>query len=78
MTFKDSPWLMSIVVPRPPHFDGQPDDVFTLWGYGLFIDTPASTPARPWPSAPGRRSSANSWASSASRPSPTRSAPPRP
>jgi oleate hydratase len=38
MTFKDSSWLMSIVVPRPPHFAGQPDDVFTLWGYGLFID----------------------------------------
>ncbi|MBV2155330.1 oleate hydratase [Kitasatospora sp. SUK 42] len=40
MTFKDSPWLMSIVVPRPPHFAGQPEDVFTLWGYGLFLDTP--------------------------------------
>ncbi|PBC75871.1 oleate hydratase [Streptomyces sp. TLI_235] len=40
MTFKDSPWLMSVVVPRPPHFDGQPEDVFTLWGYGLFMDTP--------------------------------------
>ncbi|MFE0459031.1 oleate hydratase [Kitasatospora sp. NPDC058965] len=40
MTFKDSPWLMSVVVPRPPHFAGQPDDVFTLWGYGLFGDTP--------------------------------------
>jgi oleate hydratase len=26
MTFKDSSWLMSIVVPRPPHFAGQPDD----------------------------------------------------
>ena len=38
ITFKDSRWLMSIVVPRPPHFAGQPDDVFTLWGYGLFID----------------------------------------
>lgn len=38
MTFKDSNWLMSIVVPRPPHFAGQPSDVFTLWGYGLFID----------------------------------------
>lgn len=38
MTFKDSSWLMSIVVPRPPHFAGQPSDVFTLWGYGLFID----------------------------------------
>lgn len=38
MTFKDSAWLMSIVVPHPPHFDGQPEDVRTLWGYGLFVD----------------------------------------
>jgi len=38
MTFKDSNWLMSIVVPHPPHFKGQPDSVFTLWGYGLFVD----------------------------------------
>ena len=38
MTFKDSSWLMSIVVPHPPHFAGQPEDVSTLWGYGLFID----------------------------------------
>ncbi|MCW2889927.1 MAG: oleate hydratase [Streptosporangiaceae bacterium] len=40
MTFVDSRWLMSIVVPHQPHFDGQPDDVFTLWGYGLFVDEP--------------------------------------
>jgi oleate hydratase len=38
MTFKDSSWLLSIVVPRPPHFAGQPEGVFTLWGYGLFVD----------------------------------------
>ncbi len=38
MTFKDSKWLLSIVVPHQPHFSGQPKDVFTLWGYGLFID----------------------------------------
>ena len=38
MTFKDSSWLMSAVVPHQPHFAGQPDDVFTLWGYGLFVD----------------------------------------
>ena len=38
MTFKESSWLMSIVVPHPPHFAGQPEGVFTLWGYGLFID----------------------------------------
>ncbi|MFJ1706656.1 oleate hydratase [Kitasatospora sp. NPDC088346] len=40
MTFKDSPWLLSVVVPHQPHFSGQPEDVFTLWGYGLFIDVP--------------------------------------
>ncbi|MEU3465581.1 oleate hydratase [Streptomyces sp. NPDC006733] len=39
MTFKDSNWLMSVVVPFQPHFDGQPEDAFTLWGYGLFVDT---------------------------------------
>lgn len=40
MTFKESRWLMSIVLPHAPHFTGQPDDVFTLWGYGLFVDQP--------------------------------------
>jgi oleate hydratase len=39
MTFKDSNWLLSIVVPHQPHFDGQPDGVYTLWGYSLFTDT---------------------------------------
>jgi oleate hydratase len=39
MTFKDSSWLMSIVVPHPPHFDGQPAGVYTLWGYGLLLET---------------------------------------
>jgi len=39
MTFKDSNWLMSIVVPHQPHFAGQPEGVFTLWGYSLFVDT---------------------------------------
>lgn len=38
MTFKDSSWLLSIVVPHAPHFAGQPEDEFTLWGYGLFVD----------------------------------------
>ena len=38
MTFKDSNWLMSIVVPHQPHFTGQPEGEFTIWGYGLFVD----------------------------------------
>lgn len=38
MTFRDSSWLMSIVMPHMPHFSGQPEGVYTLWGYGLFVD----------------------------------------
>jgi oleate hydratase len=34
-TFKDSNWLMSIVVPHQPHFISQPADVQVFWGYGL-------------------------------------------
>jgi oleate hydratase len=36
VTFQDSAWLMSIVVPKQPHFLHQPDTVQVFWGYGLF------------------------------------------
>ncbi|KAE9366642.1 67 kDa myosin-cross-reactive antigen family protein [Stipitochalara longipes BDJ] len=36
VTFKDSNWLMSIVVPHQPHFLNQPENVQVFWGYGLF------------------------------------------
>ena len=54
MTFKDSSWLMSIVVPHPPHFAGQPDGVFTLWGYGLFIDNKGDYIDKPMAQASGQ------------------------
>jgi oleate hydratase len=38
VTFKDSNWLMSIVVPHQPHFLNQPENVQVFWGYGLFPD----------------------------------------
>ena len=38
MTFKDSSWLMSIVVSAQPHFKNQPIDTTIFWGYGLFTD----------------------------------------
>ncbi|MEW8995692.1 oleate hydratase [Clostridium sp.] len=38
MTFKDSSWLMSIVVPAQPHFKAQPMDTTIFWGYGLYTD----------------------------------------
>ncbi|MFJ2895352.1 oleate hydratase [Streptomyces sp. NPDC087218] len=40
MTWKDSRWLLSIVVPAQPHFRDQPKDIHTLWGYALFGDVP--------------------------------------
>lgn len=38
MTFKDSNWLMSIVVAAQPHFKSQPIDTTIFWGYGLYTD----------------------------------------
>jgi oleate hydratase len=38
VTFKDSNWLMSIVVPHQPHFLNQPENMQVFWGYGLFPD----------------------------------------
>ncbi len=40
VTFPDSAWLASIVIPHQPHFIGQPDGVSVLWGYGLSVDKP--------------------------------------
>ncbi|MBA4308302.1 MAG: oleate hydratase [Sphingopyxis sp.] len=38
VTFKDSNWLMSVVLYHQPHFIDQPDDVQVLWGYALHPD----------------------------------------
>jgi oleate hydratase len=38
VTFKDSNWLMSIVLAHQPHFPGQPAEVQVFWGYSLFPD----------------------------------------
>lgn len=38
MTFKDSSWLMSIVVAAQPHFKNQPLDQTVFWGYGLYTE----------------------------------------
>ncbi|MGQ4483766.1 oleate hydratase [Streptomyces sp. SAS_276] len=54
MTFKDSNWPMSVFVPHAPHFDGQPEDVYTLWGYGLFPDSDDDFVGKPMAEATGR------------------------
>lgn len=38
VTFRDSNWLMSIVLAHQPHFQNQPDEIRVFWGYGLFPD----------------------------------------
>jgi oleate hydratase len=38
VTFKDSRWLISIVLAYQPHFIDQPENVTVFWGYGLFPD----------------------------------------
>ncbi|GIP30101.1 oleate hydratase [Paenibacillus sp. J23TS9] len=38
VTFKDSNWLMSVVLAHQPHFRNQPDDIQVFWGYGLTGD----------------------------------------
>jgi oleate hydratase len=47
VTFKDSRWLMSIVLYHQPHFIGQPKDVQVLWGYALHPDRVGDFVAKP-------------------------------
>jgi oleate hydratase len=47
VTFKDSNWLMSIVLANQPHFANQPADVQVFWGYALFPDRVGNFVAKP-------------------------------
>jgi oleate hydratase len=54
ITFADSAWLASIVLPHQPHFIGQPDDVEVFWGYGLRVDAPGDFVKKPMAACTGR------------------------
>ncbi len=54
ITFPESSWLASIVLPHQPHFIGQPKDVDVLWGYGLFVDVPGNFVKKPMSACTGR------------------------
>jgi len=54
ITFPESGWLASIVLPHQPHFIGQPPDVEVLWGYGLFVDKPGDFVRKPMSACTGR------------------------
>ncbi len=47
ITFKDSNWLMSIVLAYQPHFINQPQDVQVFWGYSLLPDRIGNFVAKP-------------------------------
>jgi len=54
ITFAQSNWLASIVLPHQPHFIGQPQDVEVFWGYGLFVDRPGNFVGKPMVECTGR------------------------
>ncbi|HEY0269537.1 MAG TPA: oleate hydratase [Sphingomonas sp.] len=54
ITFPNSSWLASIVIPHQPHFIGQPDTVSVFWGYGLAIDQPGDFVKKPMSACTGQ------------------------
>jgi len=54
ITFPQSNWLASIVIPHQPHVIAQPADVSVFWGYGLFVDKPGNFVEKPMSACTGR------------------------
>jgi len=54
ITFPQSNWLASIVIPYQPHFQGQPKDVSVVWGYGLSVDKTGNFIKKPMSACGGR------------------------
>jgi oleate hydratase len=54
MTWIESGWHLSIVVPHQPHFPHMPESTYTLWGYGFEIDHDGDYVAKPMSRATGR------------------------
>jgi len=47
VTFKDSSWLMSVVLYHQPHFEDQADNEQVFWGYALHPDRVGNFVAKP-------------------------------
>jgi oleate hydratase len=54
ITFPQSSWLTSIVIPHQPHFIGQPQNISVLRGYGLFVDKRGDFVKKPMSVCTGR------------------------
>ena len=53
ITFPESGWLLSIVIPHQPHFIDQRPDVAVFWGYGLKVDEPGTFVRKPMTACTG-------------------------
>ncbi|MEU9031156.1 oleate hydratase [Streptomyces sp. NPDC048383] len=54
ITFKDSSWLLTIVLNHQPHFRDQPEDTYVWWGYALFPDNSGDHVTKPMRECTGR------------------------
>jgi len=54
VTFRNSNWLMSIVLAYQPHFSNQPDDVCVFWGYALHPERRGNLVEKPMLECSGR------------------------
>ena len=54
MTWFESGWHLSIVVPAQPHFADLPEGTYTLWGYGFQIDHIGDYIKKPMSEATGK------------------------
>ncbi|WP_327358751.1 oleate hydratase [Streptomyces sp. NBC_01304] len=54
ITFKDSGWLLTIVLNHQPHFHEQPSDTYVWWGYALFPDKEGDFVRKPMRECTGR------------------------
>lgn len=54
VTFRDSAWLLSVVLAYQPHFRNQPPNVRVFWGYGLYPDRPGNSVAKRMTDCSGR------------------------
>lgn len=53
MTWVESGWHLSIVVPYQPHFRDMPHNTYTLWGFGLMTDNDGDCVRKPMHQATG-------------------------
>jgi oleate hydratase len=54
ITFADSRWLLSVVLPHQPHFISQPEGVQVLWGYALNVNDKGDFVDKPMAECNGR------------------------